>query len=725
MSKKIIDTFNELEETKKQKITKLFEEFLVDPKWTYSSLAEEINSITNWKLNRKGVSRFRVQLGYPERSKDLIDETRALQIKKSKQEKTSKIVSDLCDKMLEKHSVEDIKELYLNTSLTKISEEFSSDSYYMRMALTNLKIDIKDLPSTFYDLIDELKERNYKKEDIEVMYLDKDMSFVGFVEKINSIVDREVTEKQCYKLLSYWNVRKSSEDMAYRRATKSRGEFSESLNRLKKSGFNSREELAKHYEENNSITKSEIVTYLNSFLEDHERVFTIRWLERHMDPFLSEDRLKGVSRVELSLQKYLSSITSINEHEIRFNDRSVITPYELDMYIPSLSVAIELNGNYWHSDKFLLENHNMTSHEYHTMKKLMCQDKGIKLLFVWELDWENYREEIQEALVSYFDFGIIKNILKKYSYEDQTIEELNSTMLKTKTSLNAKKHNSAEITALKKYFSSLGFSVETNVESVVSPYKLDIYIPEKNIAIDFNKLIWQSEKRGNTKYSHYNKWKECKEKGIQLITIWEDDYEDNPELFKKMISHKLGISDKDKVYARKTEIKQIDLDKAKEFYRNNHMQGFKSGHHFGLVEENTGQLVALSTWSKNTKNKIVNLDRFATSCVVPGGFSKLLKYAVNNFKEEGFNQIVTFASHEVSNGQLYENNGFILDKELRPDYSYVWKGERKHKFGFRLKRFKNDPDLEYIENHTEKQLAELNGIPRIWDYGKTRYVMTL
>ena len=56
---------------------------------------------------------------------------------------------------------------------------------------------------------------------------------------------------------------------------------------------------------------------------------------------------------------------------------------------------------------------------------------------------------------------------------------------------------------------------------------------------------------------------------------------------------------------------------------------------------------------------------------------------------------------------------------------YVVKGERKHKFGYRLKRFRNDPTLQYVEGLTEKELAELNNLPRIWDAGKTKWVKRL
>jgi hypothetical protein len=48
-------------------------------------------------------------------------------------------------------------------------------------------------------------------------------------------------------------------------------------------------------------------------------------------------------------------------------------------------------------------------------------------------------------------------------------------------------------------------------------------------------------------------------------------------------------------------------------------------------------------------------------------------------------------------------------------------GERKPKFGYRLKRFESDPELEWEAGLTERELAKLNGLERIWDSGKTRY----
>ena len=92
-------------------------------------------------------------------------------------------------------------------------------------------------------------------------------------------------------------------------------------------------------------------------------------------------------------------------------------------------------------------------------------------------------------------------------------------------------------------------------------------------------------------------------------------------------------------------------------------------------------------------------------------------------KKKNIDTIITFSDHQVSDGGLYEKLGFFCDKELSPDYKYIVDNKRIHKFNYRLKRFKQDPTLIYKEGLTESELAKLNGLERIWDCGKTRWVM--
>lgn len=252
--------------------------------------------------------------------------------------------------------------------------------------------------------------------------------------------------------------------------------------------------------------------------------------------------------------------------------------------------------------------------------------------------------------------------------------------------------------------------------------ELDVFIPGKNIAIEFNGLYWHNEHHKPKNY-HYDKWLACKEQNIQLIQIWEDDWKRNPELIKAMLLHKLGGSNQEKISANKTKVELITKKEAETFLNENHIQGYASGSYYlGLKSKIDDTLVAVLVVKKergNDNGRTLNIIRYATKIRVVGGFTKLLAYVTKKYNPE---EIITFSDNSVSDGGLYKNNGFTVDKELPPDYMYVVKGRRKHKFSYRLQRFKNDPELLWEEDLSEKQLALLNDLPRIWDAGKVKWV---
>jgi len=272
--------------------------------------------------------------------------------------------------------------------------------------------------------------------------------------------------------------------------------------------------------------------------------------------------------------------------------------------------------------------------------------------------------------------------------------------------------------AIKEYVESLGYNPKTQDRKTCQGFELDIHVREKKIAIEFNGLYWHSERTKSKNY-HYEKWLACKNQGIQLIQIWEDDWNKNPEQIKKMIAHKLGSSNEETVFARKTKVVEIDKIAAANFLRENHIQGSVNGS-IRVALEYEEKLVAVMVLKvePNTDGKSLNLIRYATNSKVTGGFTKLLKSVEKKYQP---NKIITFSDHCVSDGSLYFNNNFFAEKELRPDYMYIVNRERKHKFGYRLSRFKNDPTLKYQDGLTEKELALLNNLERIWDAGKTKW----
>lgn len=124
------------------------------------------------------------------------------------------------------------------------------------------------------------------------------------------------------------------------------------------------------------------------------------------------------------------------------------------------------------------------------------------------------------------------------------------------------------------------------------------------------------------------------------------------------------------------------------------------------------------------------LTRMASSHPVIGGASRLIKAADCKLQDVGATSVVTFSDNSLFTGSTYQQHmGFVFDGLIPPDYKYFdVKGSsphRFHKFGFRKKRFRDDPSLLYQEGMTERELAILNGFTRVWDYGKTRWVKRL
>ena len=89
---------------------------------------------------------------------------------------------------------------------------------------------------------------------------------------------------------------------------------------------------------------------------------------------------KSKSTPQQQIYEYLKTI--IPDIVIFQNTRKVIPPLELDFYIPDTNLAIELNGNYWHSQLGGGVNKN-----YHLKKLNECAKRNIRLIQIFEDEW--------------------------------------------------------------------------------------------------------------------------------------------------------------------------------------------------------------------------------------------------------------------------------------------------------------------------------------------------
>lgn len=256
--------------------------------------------------------------------------------------------------------------------------------------------------------------------------------------------------------------------------------------------------------------------------------------------------------------------------------------------------------------------------------------------------------------------------------------------------------------------------------------ELDILIPSKNIAIEFNGNKWHTEWFGNkTRLSHLNKLEECISNNIGLIQIFEDEYNLHKPIVLSKISHILNVdTNKDKIYGRKCSIREINSDSAKLFLEQNHIQGyFYATAYIGAFYND--KLVGVMSFINEGKN-MWNLNRFATdinyNCIGIGG--KLFNYFIKNYN---FKEIKSFADRRWTvnyKDNLYTKLGFKLDSFTPPNYSYynpsVDRFKRFHKFAFRKKRLNHKYGLPLTMTETE-MVKEL-GYDRIWDCGLIKYV---
>ena len=264
------------------------------------------------------------------------------------------------------------------------------------------------------------------------------------------------------------------------------------------------------------------------------------------------------------------------------------------------------------------------------------------------------------------------------------------------------------------FVKSLGFNIILGSKKIINPQEIDIFIPDKNLAIEFNGLYWHSEIFKDRNY-HIRKLESCKNLGINLISIFEDDWIYKKDIVKSIIMNKLGVI-KHKIWARNCKIEEIyDVNLVREFLENNHIQGFSpSDTKLGLFHE--GSLVSLMTFGHKwtTGSKKLELSRFCSkiNTVVIGGADRLFKYFLQKYSPK---EIVSYSDISIFSGELYQKLGFNRIGLSRPNYYWVVGGRRHHRFKFNkrsLVREGFDPEM------TEVEIMYNRGYYRIWGCGQ-------
>lgn len=146
------------------------------------------------------------------------------------------------------------------------------------------------------------------------------------------------------------------------------------------------------------------------------------------------------SLVEKNIIEY---IKTLGDFDVVLHDRTILFGKELDIYIPSKKIAIEVNGLYWHSYNPSVGKSEDRNRHIH--KTEQCEKNGISLLHITDWQWKNRND-------------VIKNILK--------------SKLGVNTKIHARKCDIRDVeqSVYKKFFDDAHLSENTTASGAVGLY---------------------------------------------------------------------------------------------------------------------------------------------------------------------------------------------------------------------------------------------------------------
>ena len=275
---------------------------------------------------------------------------------------------------------------------------------------------------------------------------------------------------------------------------------------------------------------------------------------------------------------------------------------------------------------------------------------------------------------------------------------------------------------LTEWLNGFGFVFKTD-RTILDGREIDSYDDNLKIGFEYCGLYWHNELSPEpiTRSYHYNKYKICQDKGIRLVTIFEDEWiKRNAQCknFIKSILNKNSI----KIFARKCQVKQIEKTEFQSFCNDYHIQG---ANHLAIVCYGlfyNDELIGGMSFGKHHRNgKDLTLDRlcFKDDVSVVGGSSKLFNACLLWAKEKGYDRVVSWSDNRWSAGDVYKKLGFELATDGKPDYSYVDLTKKCSR------RSKQSQKKLVPSKETERQICLEKGLVRIWDCGKKKWVFNI
>lgn len=255
---------------------------------------------------------------------------------------------------------------------------------------------------------------------------------------------------------------------------------------------------------------------------------------------------------------------------------------------------------------------------------------------------------------------------------------------------------------------------------VIAPKQLDCYSDTHRTAVEYNGLVWHSERMGKTRWSHHDKYRACQDRGVRLLTIFEDEWMTRRPQVESILLARLGQFTH-RIAGRATTVCELPSSVAVAHVNTWHLQPHRAAWvSVGLHYHDT--LIGVMTFNRHHRTNTGTMAVLSRLCFAPGyqvigGASKLLQASLPLLRAQGVTSLVSWSDNRWSEGDVYRTMGWHLDAELPPDYSYVLANGRTRVAKQSCRR----RELGARPGQTEHDRARELNMTRIWDCGKRRW----
>ena len=246
----------------------------------------------------------------------------------------------------------------------------------------------------------------------------------------------------------------------------------------------------------------------------------------------------------------------------------------------------------------------------------------------------------------------------------------------------------------------------------VFDFKVGKNLIEINPSATHNSTWGIFTQEGVDKYYHRDKSQLAEDNGYRCIHVW--DWDDIDKII-------MQLKPRETVYARKCEVRDVDLSTTREYLNTYHLQGYaRDSIRLGLYYDD--ELVSIMTFGKPryNKNYEYELIRYCSSYNVVGGAEKLFSYFVKHYDPQS---IISYCDWSKFNGDVYIKLGFTFKGYSIGKHWYNMKtGKHITDNLLRQRGFDQLFGTNYGKGTSNEVLMLEAGFVEIFDAGQSTYI---